>query len=272
MSHTTDFMIQAHNRRDRATILHADSTSASLTHLANLPRPEARGPAHHPLPHIDFINLMGDRLRHFNYDIEDTRYYLNRGHDQLFGVARVVTDKPDYQPVIGFRNSHDMSCSAGVALGMRVFVCDNMCFSGQIVIQRKHTLHIMDDLPALIDDAILRLKGINRTQDERVIAYKQCEIESDTAAHLLLQLHANDALPANKIRAVWDHYLTDPLRYDYDASPTLWRLYNAITWSWKRSTAQLMGPIHKRSAHVHTVLDGEAHARGMFSVINGELA
>lgn len=256
----------------RNELMHTGASGASLAHIAGLPRPEARGPAHHPLPHYEFIDLMQNRLRRFNYDVEDTRYYLNRGHDQLFGVARIVTDKPDYQPVIGFRNSHDMSCAAGVALGMRVFVCDNMCFSGQIVIQRKHTLHIMDDLPDLIDNAILRLKQINRTQDERVTAYKQCEIEQDRAAHLLLQLHANEVLPANKIRAVWDHYKTDPLRYDYDASPTLWRLYNAITWSWKRSTAQLMGPIHKRSAALHDGLDTEAQARGMFNVIEGELA
>ena len=256
---------------NQATILHAESKGTTLDQLAKLPKPEPRGPAHHPLEHIRFIDLMQNRLHHFNYDIEQTRYYLNRGHDQLFGVARIVTDKPDYQPVIGFRNSHDMSCAAGVALGMRVFVCDNMCFSGQIVIQRKHTLHIMDDLPDLIDNAIAQLRAIGRTQDERVNAYKRCEVDENRAAHLLLELHRREVVPANKIKAVWSHFTHDPLRYDYDESPTLWRLYNAVTWSWKRSTAQLMGPIHKRSAMLHDGLDSEADRAGAFNVLEGEL-
>jgi predicted SpoU family rRNA methylase len=40
---------------------------------------------------------------------------------------------------IGIRNSYDKSMSIGVALGARVFVCDNLAISGEIRIVRKHT-------------------------------------------------------------------------------------------------------------------------------------
>ena len=40
---------------------------------------------------------------------------------------------------VGFRNSHDKSMVAGICAGARVFVCDNLAFSGDFSEKRKHT-------------------------------------------------------------------------------------------------------------------------------------
>lgn len=253
-------------------LMHCGAGAASLADLRNQPDPEPRGPAHHPMRHDSFIDLVESRLRRASYDVEETKYFLNRGGDQMFGVARLLSDRPDYQPLIGFRNSHDMSCSAGLAMGMRVFVCDNMSFSGQIVIQRKHTRHIMDDLPSLVENAIDRLTQLHTTQEQRILAYKQCPVDIDQAAHLLLELHEWDVLPANKIKQAWTQFRNDPLNYDTGNVQTLWRLYNAVTYVWKRSPAQLMGPIHKRSGALHSRLDSVAKAAHLMEpAIEGEV-
>jgi len=56
---------------------------------------------------------------------------------------------------LGIRNSMDKSMAVGLAVGMRVFVCDNLAFSGDVVLFRKHSgLLTSDELYALSCEAI----------------------------------------------------------------------------------------------------------------------
>jgi hypothetical protein len=52
--------------------------------------------------------------------------------------------------VVGIRNSHDKAFAAGIIAGAQVLVCDNLCFSGEILLARKHTGHIHYDLPVMV--------------------------------------------------------------------------------------------------------------------------
>ena len=60
-----------------------------------------------------------------------------------FGLLEVANcqQTEDYAYVLGLRNSHDKRFPAGLAVGASVFVCDNLSFSGEIKIGRKHTRH-----------------------------------------------------------------------------------------------------------------------------------
>ena len=66
----------------------------------------------------------------------------------------------DYNTVIGLRNSHDKVISAGVACGSGVFVCDNLCFSGEVKLARKHTANILTDLPHLVRGIVENVLGV----------------------------------------------------------------------------------------------------------------
>ena len=44
--------------------------------------------------------------------------------------------------VVGVRNSHDKSFPAGLVIGASIFVCDNLSFSGEVKLARKHTVHV----------------------------------------------------------------------------------------------------------------------------------
>ena len=43
---------------------------------------------------------------------------------------------------------------AGLAVGAAVFVCDNLSFSGEVRLARKHTAHFERDLPQLVGRTI----------------------------------------------------------------------------------------------------------------------
>lgn len=243
------------------TLMHCGSEAATRAMLDALPLPEPRSRHHHPIPHDAFADMVLNELRRQSYDVQETRYYLNREGNQMFGLARInpaglYADVG--QPLVGFRNSHDMSISAGVALGLRVFVCDNMSFSGEILIHRKHTAHILNDLPPLLNGAVSALKQLTVTQEQRIAAYRNSLISEGDAARILLEAHALKIVNASKLQEVWHHHRTDPLGYDtHPDQPTYWRLYNSITRYWKRSSAQLMGPAHRKSLALHSLLDEE---------------
>jgi len=84
---------------------------------------------------------------------------LSHGGLRYFGlmeVQRAESDE-DYCWVLGLRNSHDKTFPAGITAGASVFVCDNLSFSGEVKLARKHTTHITRDLPRLVQSAVGKL-------------------------------------------------------------------------------------------------------------------
>ena len=62
-----------------------------------------------------------------------------------------------YQYMLGFRSGNRLNMSCGVVLGVNVLVCDNLCFNGEIKLQRKHTKYVKRDLPPMIANSIDKL-------------------------------------------------------------------------------------------------------------------
>jgi len=85
-------------------------------------------------------------------------------------------------PVVGVRNSHDQTYPAGLVAGTRVFVCDNLAFSGEVRISRKHTAHAMRDLHHLTARAVGNLGDKFYQLYRRMDAYK-CRMLNDAEAH-----------------------------------------------------------------------------------------
>jgi len=90
----------------------------------------------------------GNRIR----EILDQPLLLNSEHSL----------SQSYRYVLGFRNDNKMRFPAGMVLGVGVFVCDNLCFNGEVQLKRKHTRFIKRDLPQMINDELdkLMLGGI----------------------------------------------------------------------------------------------------------------
>ena len=93
----------------------------------------------------------------------------------------------DFGWVVGIRNSHDMTYPAGLVAGTRVFVCDNLCFSGEVRISRKHTRFAERDLRHLTARAVGQLGDRFRGLDQRVGAYKAERINNARAHDIVIR-------------------------------------------------------------------------------------
>jgi hypothetical protein len=207
-----------------------------------------------PVPHHRLLEQVESTLVAGGMTVVNQAHALWQDGLRYFGLLEVTNGQAhdDYGLVIGLRNSHDKSFPAAIALGSAVFVCDNLAFSAEVTIARRHTRFIERDLPRVVHTAVGRLADMRGQQDERIAAYKESEL-SDPAAHDLL-IRAVDALvlPVTQVPAVLEQWRT-PSHNEFAADGnTVWRFHNAMTHVWK---GRNLAALPRRSQTLHGLLD-----------------
>jgi len=135
-------------------MLHCGGEPATFEDLGSIALPE-RTETYHPVAH----QYVVDRVRKLfqldlGLEVQEQAFGLARGGAQMFGVIKfrpngMGTD--EWGPSVGIRNSYDKSLSIGVCMGLSVFVCDNLAFSGDaLTVLRKHTSRVLDDLNTMV--------------------------------------------------------------------------------------------------------------------------
>jgi hypothetical protein len=177
---------------------------------------------------------------------------LTRDGQRYFGLLQVAngSDPADFGLVVGVRNSHDRSFSASLVLGASVFVCDNLSFSGEVKLARKHTAYIERDLPQLVDRAIALLGNLRRTQEQRFAVYKRTHLGDGQAHDLLVRAVDARVLPLTKLPEVLKEW-RQPRHSEFHQGQTAWRLFNGFTEVLKGQLERLP----KRTQALHGLLD-----------------
>jgi len=173
---------------------------------------------------------------------------------RYFGLLEVTNGQTqsDYGLVIGLRNSHDKSFPAAIALGSAVFICDNLAFSGEVTIARRHTRFIERDLPRIVHTAVGRLADMRGQQDERIRTYKETEIVDAAAHDLIIRAVDANVLPVTQVPAVLEEWRS-PSHDEFAADgKTVWRFHNAMTHVWK---GRNLAALPRRSQALHGLLD-----------------
>jgi hypothetical protein len=217
----------------------------------------------HPIPHNRLIELMEEKLPSYGLQVVNEAHGMHSDGSKYFGMFQVAgTDgasltSDDFSMVVGLRNSHDKSFVAGLCMGAGVFVCDNLSFSAEIVVARRHTTHIMRDLPLLMSNAMGQLTTAKTTQDERIAAYKEHELTNTEADHLVCEAFRAGAIGKTRIADVLEQWRT-PAHPEFE-DRTAWSLFNGFTEVYKggsrKSKALSVVNLNTRSERLHGVLD-----------------
>jgi hypothetical protein len=234
-------------------ILHCGGNSATLEEIQATPTPSPTR-SHVPIPHTELITAVQKSLRGGGYEILQQTHALAEEGQRYFGVMQIANGggrQSDYGWTIGLRNSHDKTFTAGIAAGTRVFVCDNLAFSGEIKVARKHTRYIRRDLQGLVQSSIGRMHDALGLMDKRIDAYKERQV-SDAVAHDLV-IRATDA------RAIVPRDIPQVLQewrkptHEEFAPRSAWSLFNAVTEAHKRISQA--GTLLTRGNSLHGVFD-----------------
>ncbi len=231
-------------------LLHCGGKSASREQLIHVDTPAATD-SWHPIPHYDLLTAVSETLERSGMHIVGEAHGLTRDGDQYFGMLQVMNghNPDDYAMIVGVRNSHDKRFPAALALGAGVFVCDNLSFSGEVKLARRHTRYILRDLPGLVEHGVGLLGDHRRHQDDRIAAYK-CQALTDGQAHDVI-INALDC------RVIRPRAIPDVLKewrspqHDEFAPRTAWSLFNAFTETFKGSATRSLPQTQK----LHGLMD-----------------
>lgn len=211
---------------------------------------------HKPIPHDQFFGFASNRLIQQGYEITNPKHYINNEGQQYFALMALKHEDEEaaegHTTMCALRNSHDKTFGASLAIGARVFVCDNLSFSGDIVVGRKHTANIWDELPELFETAIKQIRVMRKRQDVRFAEYKEAPCDNHTADHLIMECYRAGIINLRRIGKVNEEWL-DPSADHGDKS--IWRYFNAVTAALgPASTAQLI-QLPKKTIDLHLMLD-----------------
>ena len=178
--------------------LHAGGYAVDYADLLNVSAPAATH-SYKPVRHHDFWNLVTDTVEDQGFKILNTQHALAKGGLHYFGLMEIAKSeteflKDGFSTIVGARTSHDKKFPAGLVCGSQVFVCDNLAFSGEINVIRKHTTRVHVDLPQLIYDAVLQLGSLELNQIKQIESYKGVKIDQTVADHLLMELYRTPCL------------------------------------------------------------------------------
>lgn len=238
----------------KGLMLHAGSNRVTKAVLlkSKTPRPTRTW---HPIPHGDLVTLVLDSLKRAGFGIQNEAHALWRNGIRYFGTFEVVDRDtkerhPDYGLVVGLRNSHDKSFPAGLAAGSHVFVCDNLAFSGEVTLARRHTLYILDDLPELVTRAVGRLGGLREHQFNRIQAYKERTLTDADAHDIIIRAIDHNIIGPLKVEPVLKEWRTP--EHEAFQQRTLWSLFNCFTATLKGTN---LTELPNRTTSLHGLMD-----------------
>ncbi len=231
-------------------LLHHGDHAVTRSELAQTPTPRPTK-SWQPIPHLRLLQVVEKALLERGFVVIEQAHGLSHEGQRFFGLLQVQNNHPGHETskVVGLRNSHDQSISAGIVAGNQVLVCSNLCFSGEIQIARKHTPRILEDLPQLAYDAVVSLNKYWEQQQRRIEEYRRTRISDPVAHHLVVRSVDNGIIATRMLPKVLKEY-REPRHAEFKPR-TLWSLQNSYTELWKGRIDLLP----ERSRKLHELMD-----------------
>jgi hypothetical protein len=215
--------------------------------LALVPTPVGTA-THRPIPHVEVVNALIETLGFRHIGVLRDQYATDKTGMKMFGVIDLDTGESEFRFSIGIRNAHDKSMRLAMTVGYRVFVCDNMAFSGDFQpVLAKHSKHF--NLVEAVSVGVDQMQRNFQPMVRQVNRWRESQL-SDAAAKLLIYrafVEGELDIPHHLDRAVHDLYFNP--KYEEFQPRTLWSLSNAFTSAFKvlepvpafKATAKLAG-------------------------------
>ena len=203
---------------------------------------------HRPIPHAEVIEALTETLSFRHIGVVKDEYAVSRDGMKMFGVLDLDTSMHGCRFSIGVRNAHDKSMRLAMTVGYRVFVCENMAFSGDfqpVLAKHSKNFSLTSALSIGVDLMQRNFDGMQKQVD----AWRDSQL-SDAKAKLIIYqafIESDLEVPKHLARPVHDLYFNP--QFEEFQPRTLWSLSNAFTSAFKelepipqfRATAKLAG-------------------------------
>ncbi|MEJ7623724.1 MAG: hypothetical protein WKF34_07005 [Pyrinomonadaceae bacterium] len=230
------------NENGSALVAHCGARKVTREELKDMPLPEATK-THQPLPHFQIVEVLEEALSFRHLRVVKDEYAVSQDGLKMFGVMDLDASFEGGRFSIGLRNSNDKSMRLALTAGYRVFVCDNMAFSGDFSpLLHKHTsnLNLTDSIAVAVDRIYRGLDSIAN----QIKLMREHGLTDNDARLIIYRAFVEKVLkgvPRQLMPAVHANYFDTG--HDDFRSRNLWSLSNAFTSAFKS-----LGPLKQFEA------------------------
>lgn len=223
-------------------VAHRGAKIVARAELARIPAPPSLGRIHKPIPHHELVATLHDALGEHGLTVTREQYAVQDGAKGgvevpsalLFGTLEVRGDsfrgleRAGQGFALGVRSGNNKKMPLELAAGARVFVCDNLAFTAEMIaLQKRHTKGL--DLRAEL------IEGVGRYVVKQMEAVKLTDgarakrLQDVTAKAIMLDTFAAGVLPVRFLPEVVTNYFEPKPEMTDCQGKTLWSLHNAFT-------------------------------------------
>ena len=187
-----------------------------------------------PVAHIELVETFEREFNRRDIQIVRDQFAINKNGMRLFGTFDLTLNGVDgMAAALGFRTANNRTMSLQGIAGMRVFVCDNMAFSGEtIVLRRRHTsgLNLLDEVVEAINQYETHYKRLKL----EISSLQNVYLDDIKSKVLLHDIFAKQIMPVRFFPQVSDVYFnqyvnSEEPKYAAFRERTAWNLLNAFT-------------------------------------------
>jgi len=213
---------------------------ASVDQLHACPVPESTN-TYEPVNHGWLYDEVRRNVGQRGYQIVAEDLRTTESGDEFFGILKLrspmttpgVQNSP-WDLSLGIRNTNNKRASAGIFLGTNVWVCDNLQFSAEHSLLRKHHAGTYDVLRQGIERITRELKGYREAQRVWVSDMQQWVLTPELRNHLLVQCLQKGAIKGGDIIPILGEIAQPSTDNPEAVGSSAWGLFNAITWIGKK--------------------------------------
>ena len=188
-----------------------------------------------PVSHEQLMDLTLESIHQSGFVLDQELYTSAREGKVANGKFTIknVADS-EMQLQIGWQNSYDKSLSLKFAIGTRIFICENGCVSGDYgAFKKKHQGEIQTFTPQAIVEYIKRAgEAFTKMQVERE-TMKNIDLDKRAQAELIGRMYIEEQFIESTQLNIIKRELDKPT-HDYNATNSLWELYQFTTFSMKQ--------------------------------------
>jgi len=179
-----------------------------------------------PIKHADLVNTLTTVLAARGLHLRKEEYAVQREGNLLFGVMDLAWGETDeHSAALGLRTSNDKTMSIQIAIGARVFVCDNLVFSGELIaLKRRHTGKL--DIEEELARAVHRYEHGYSVLGKGIEQLKSVTVPLIEARELVFNVFARKIVPLKLFPKVAPMYVRDSASC---GTISLWGLHNSFT-------------------------------------------
>lgn len=206
---------------------HCGATAVTRGDLEIIPAPSPTE-TWFPVRHQEVLDCVEETLGSADFEIRKLQLSVSHQRQRFFGVLDIAAPLADgVSLAVGVRNSNDKSFPIGFCVGNRTFVCDNLAFSSEIVISKRHTRFGSDRFREGIATAVRRLADYQQLEAQRIEQLQTLDLPEIEAESIVLRAWEKGLVGARLLRPLLQEW-RKPSFEDFEAR-TAWSMLAAYT-------------------------------------------